>query len=88
MELVLGGGMWSAEQAERAGLISRVVPQDELLPEAEKLAKKIAGFSMPVVAMAKVHLSPKNVQLLFQKAATVFMSTAQLLFWLTRPRTL
>ena len=42
-----------AEEAERSGLVSRVVPADELLDEALALAGKIAGMSAPVAAMAK-----------------------------------
>ncbi len=42
-----------AGAAERAGLVSRVVPAAELLPEALKVAEKIAGLSRPVVRMAK-----------------------------------
>ncbi|WP_419898569.1 enoyl-CoA hydratase [Roseomonas sp. USHLN139] len=53
MEMVLTGRMMSAEEAERAGLAARVVPVADLLPEALKIATKIAGLSAPAVAMAK-----------------------------------
>jgi enoyl-CoA hydratase len=53
MELCLTGRMMDAEEAERAGLVARVVPADELLDEAKKTARKIAGLSRPVVMMAK-----------------------------------
>ncbi|WP_159996108.1 enoyl-CoA hydratase [Roseomonas sp. 18066] len=53
MEMVLTGRMMSAEEAERAGLVARVVPLADLLPEALKIATKIAGLSAPAVAMAK-----------------------------------
>jgi enoyl-CoA hydratase len=43
----------SAAEAERAGLVSRVVPQDQLLPEAYKLAAKIGALSGPAIAKAK-----------------------------------
>jgi len=46
-------GRLSAAEAERAGLVSRVVPQDQLLPEAYKLAAKIGALSAPVIAKAK-----------------------------------
>lgn len=53
MEMVLTGRMMTAEEAERAGLVARVVPAAELLAEAEKLAEKIGTLSAPAVAMAK-----------------------------------
>src|SRR3546814_12776575 len=52
MELCLTGRMMDAEEAERAGLVARVVPAAELLEEAKKTARKIAGLSRPVVMMA------------------------------------
>jgi enoyl-CoA hydratase len=45
--------MMDAEEAERAGLVSRSVPAAELVDEAVKVAQKIAGFSMPAVLMTK-----------------------------------
>jgi enoyl-CoA hydratase len=45
--------MMDAEEAERAGLVSRVVPDGRLLEEALAVAAKIALFSTPVVMMAK-----------------------------------
>jgi enoyl-CoA hydratase len=53
MEMILTGRMMSAEEAEKAGLVSRIVPAAELLAEAEKVATKIASFSRPSVLMAK-----------------------------------
>ena len=53
MDMILTGRMMDAEEAERSGLVSRVVPADELLDEALALAGKIAGMSAPVAAMAK-----------------------------------
>ena len=53
MEMVLTGRQMDAEEAERAGLVSRVVPASELIEEALKTAEKIAGFSRPAVMMAK-----------------------------------
>ncbi|ASP35486.1 enoyl-CoA hydratase [Labrenzia sp. VG12] len=53
MEMVLTGRMMDAEEAERSGLVSRIVPADDLLEEALKAADKIADFSLPVVLMAK-----------------------------------
>ena len=53
MELVLTGRMMDAVEAERAGLVARVLPAAELLAEALKVAEKIAGLSRPAVMMAK-----------------------------------
>jgi enoyl-CoA hydratase/carnithine racemase len=53
MHLVLTGDMIGAEQAERDGLVCKVVPKDKLLEEALKIFEKIASFSRPAVAMAK-----------------------------------
>ncbi len=53
MEMCLTGRMMDAAEAERAGLVSRVVPAAELMDEAIKTAAKIAGLSRPIVMMAK-----------------------------------
>ena len=53
MEMVLTGRMIDAAEAERSGLVSRVVPAAELVEEAVKVATKIAGLSLPIVMMAK-----------------------------------
>ena len=53
MDLCLTGRMMDAEEAERAGLVARVVPAAELLDEAMKAAGKIASLSRPAVMMAK-----------------------------------
>ncbi|MBO1073095.1 enoyl-CoA hydratase [Roseomonas marmotae] len=53
MEMVLTGRMMDAQEAERTGLVARVVPLAELLPEAVALAQKIGELSPPAVAMAK-----------------------------------
>jgi enoyl-CoA hydratase len=53
MELVLTGRMMDAAEAERAGLVSRVVPNDKLLEEALKIGAQIAGLSRPSVLAAK-----------------------------------
>ncbi|BCG91135.1 MULTISPECIES: enoyl-CoA hydratase [unclassified Mesorhizobium] len=53
MDMCLTGRMMDAAEAERSGLVSRVVPAGELLEEAIKAAAKIADFSLPSVMMAK-----------------------------------
>jgi enoyl-CoA hydratase len=53
MDLVLTGRMMDAAEAERAGLVSRVVPADKLIDEALAAAERIAEFSLPSVMMAK-----------------------------------
>jgi enoyl-CoA hydratase len=53
MEMCLTGRMMDAEEAERAGLVSRIVPKDRLLDEAFKVANRICELSQPVVMIAK-----------------------------------
>ena len=53
MDLVLTGRMMNAEEAERAGLVSRVVPLDKLMDEALGAALTIAGYGLPAVMAAK-----------------------------------
>ena len=53
MDMCLTGRMMDAAEAERSGLVSRVVPIGELLEETLKAAAKIAEFSLPAVMMAK-----------------------------------
>jgi enoyl-CoA hydratase len=53
MELILTGRLMNAEEAERAGLVSRVVPAANLLDDALALATTIAGMSRPSTMMAK-----------------------------------
>jgi enoyl-CoA hydratase/carnithine racemase len=53
MEMVLTGRMMDAAEAERSGLVSRVVPAAELVPAALETAKKIAALSPNAVMMTK-----------------------------------
>jgi len=53
MDLCLTGRMMDAAEAERSGLVSRVVPADKLMDEVMAAADKIASMSRPTAAMAK-----------------------------------
>jgi enoyl-CoA hydratase len=53
MDLCLTARMMDAQEAERAGLVSRVVPNDKLLEEAMAAAEKIAAQSLPATMMIK-----------------------------------
>jgi enoyl-CoA hydratase len=72
MDLVLTGRMMDAAEAERAGLVSRVVPAAELLDTALAAAQTICEFGGPSVAMAKeainrAYESPLTEGLLFER---------------------
>jgi enoyl-CoA hydratase len=53
MDLVLTGRMMDAAEAERAGLVARVVPAASLMEEAMKVAETIAAMSLPALIAAK-----------------------------------
>ena len=53
MDMCLTGRMMGVEEAERAGLVSRIVPVAELMNETMKAAQRIASLSRPSVMMAK-----------------------------------
>ena len=53
MEMCLTGRMMDAEEAERAGLVSRIIPAADLVEEAIKTAETIAKMSRPVTYMVK-----------------------------------
>jgi enoyl-CoA hydratase len=63
-----------AAEAEKSGLVARVIPADQLLDETLKAAQTIAGFSLPVVMMVKESInrafeSGLNEGLLFERRA-------------------
>jgi enoyl-CoA hydratase len=53
MDLCLTARMMNAEEAERSGLVARVIPADQLLDETIAAGETIAGYSLPVVMMIK-----------------------------------
>ena len=53
MDMILTGRMMDAAEAERSGLVARVVAAEKLLEEALATAQKIASYSLPIVMMAK-----------------------------------
>jgi enoyl-CoA hydratase len=72
MDLCLTARMMDAAEAERAQLVSRVVPADRLLEEALSAAETIAGYSLPVIMMVKecvnrAYESPLAEGLLFER---------------------
>jgi len=72
MDLVLTARMMDAGEAERAGLVSRVVAADKLLDDALMAATTIAGYSLPAVMMAKESINrayeaPLNEGMLFER---------------------
>ena len=72
MDLCLTARMMDAAEAEKSGLVARVIPADQLLDEALKAAETIAGYSLPVVMMIKESVnrsfeSSLNEGLLFER---------------------
>ena len=53
MEMILSGRPMDAAEAERAGLVSRILPADQLLEEALKVAARLAELSLPALMKAK-----------------------------------
>ena len=74
MDMCLTARMMDAVEAEKSGLVARVIPADQLLEETLKAAATIAGFSLPVVMMVKESVnrafeSSLNEGLLFERRA-------------------
>lgn len=74
MDMCLTGRMMDATEAEKSGLVARVIPADQLLEETLKAATAIASFSLPVVMMIKESVnrafeSSLNEGLLFERRA-------------------
>jgi enoyl-CoA hydratase len=74
MDMVLTGRMMGAEEAERAGLVSRVVPADKLLDEAVEVGTVIASMPLPAAMMAKecinrAYETPLGEGMLFERRA-------------------
>ena len=72
MDLCLTARMMDAAEAEKAGLVARIIPAEQLLDETLKAAATIAGFSLPVVMMIKESVnrafeSGLNEGLLFER---------------------
>lgn len=72
MDMILTGRTMDANEAERSGLVARVVSLDTLMEEALKVAEKIAHMSLPTVLMAKesvnrAYESSLNEGLLFER---------------------
>jgi enoyl-CoA hydratase len=72
MDLCLTARMMDAQEAERAGLVSRIVPAEKLMEEALAVAAKIAAYSAPVVMMLKESInrayeSPLSEGILFER---------------------
>jgi enoyl-CoA hydratase len=57
MEMCLTGRMMLADEAERCGLVSRIIPADELVDEAIRVATQIAELSRPMIMMTKEALN-------------------------------
>lgn len=72
MDLCLTARMMDAAEAEKSGLVARIIPADQLLEETLKAAHTIAAFSLPVVMMIKESInrafeSSLNEGMLFER---------------------
>ncbi len=75
MEMCLTGRNMNAEEAERAGLVSRIVSSGDLVEEAIRTAEKISDLSMPAVMMVK-----ESVNNAFEMGLTAGTRTERRLF--------
>jgi enoyl-CoA hydratase len=78
MEIVLTGQQFTAQEAESSGLVSKVVPADQLLNETVKLAEKIASHSQVAVALAK-----DSVNKAYETTLQQGLDYEKRLFWAT-----
>lgn len=78
MEMCLTGRTMDAEEAERAGLVSRIVPVAELVEDAVKTAAQIASSSRPIVMIAK-----ESVNAALETTLSQGMKTERSLFYST-----
>lgn len=74
MDMCLSARFIDAAEAERSGLVARVYPDEQLLPETLKAAQTIASFSLPVLMMIKEAVnrafeSSLNEGILFERRA-------------------
>lgn len=60
MEFILTGRNFTAQEAERWGLVSKVLPVEKVLEEAIKLGQEIASFSQPAIQAAKESINKGN----------------------------
>lgn len=72
MDLLLSGRMMDAKEAELAGLVSRIVPREELLETALSVAQTVASYSRPVLKLLKQsilrsHSMPLSEGLAFER---------------------
>jgi enoyl-CoA hydratase len=72
MDMCLTARMMDANEAEKAGLVARIIPAEQLLEETLKAAQTIAGYSLPVIMMIKetvnrAYESSLNEGLLFER---------------------
>jgi enoyl-CoA hydratase len=76
MDLCLTGRMMGVEEAERAGLVSRIVPAAALMDEALKVAETIAAMSLPIAMMVK-----ESVNRSFESTLSEGLRTERQLFY-------
>lgn len=76
MDLILTGRMMKAEEAERAGLVARVLPTEGFAEEVHKIAAEIAGKSLVALAAAK-----RTVDAAYQTTLTEGVEQERQQFW-------